>query len=59
MKINVVRLIRLMVGLMFCALGIVLMINANLGLSPWDVLHEGISKSIGITMGQASILISA
>lgn len=57
MKIKLQKFIRLMSGLIICALGIVLMINANLGLSPWDVLHEGISKTIGITMGQASIVI--
>ncbi len=26
-----------------------------MGLSPWDVLHQGISKTTGITIGQASI----
>lgn len=31
------------------------MINANLGLSPWDVLHQGISNNINITIGQANI----
>ncbi|HSQ89340.1 hypothetical protein [Romboutsia sp.] len=44
MKIKLLKLIRLISGFMFCALGIVLMINANLGLCPWDILHEGISK---------------
>ena len=46
-----------MIGFCFCAVGIVLMINAQLGLSPWDVLHQGISKITNITMGQASITI--
>ena len=30
-------------------------INANLGLSPWDVFHEGLSKTVAITMGMAII----
>ncbi|MGL5718742.1 MAG: YczE/YyaS/YitT family protein [Paraclostridium sp.] len=51
------KLIRLFIGLFVCAIGIVLTINANLGLAPWDVLHEGVSKNINITMGQASIVI--
>lgn len=53
------KLIRLFIGFFICAFGIVLMINASLGLSPWDVLHQGISKNIGITMGTASITIGA
>lgn len=32
-------------------------INADLGLSPWDVFHQGISRLTGITMGQASIFV--
>ena len=39
------------------AVGIVLTINANLGLAPWDIFHQGISKHIGISMGQVSISI--
>jgi uncharacterized membrane protein YczE len=31
------------------------MINANLGLSPWDVLHQGIANKMGITIGKATI----
>ncbi|HOC08549.1 MAG TPA: hypothetical protein PLE53_00305 [Bacillota bacterium] len=30
-------------------------INANIGLAPWDVFHQGLSKTFGITIGQASI----
>lgn len=37
------------------AIGIVMTINSNLGLSPWDVLHQGISKVSKISIGQASI----
>ena len=51
------RLIRLFIGLFLYAVGIVLTINANLGLSPWDVFHQGISHLSGITMGQASIVV--
>lgn len=51
------RLIRLFIGLFLYAVGIVLTINSNLGLSPWDVFHQGITYFIGITMGQASIAV--
>lgn len=53
------KLVRLFVGFFICALGIVLMINASLGLSPWDALHQGLSKNIGITMGTASVTVGA
>ena len=49
--------IRLFIGIFLYAVGIVFTINANLGLSPWDVFHQGISKLTGITMGQASIIV--
>ncbi|WP_242865727.1 hypothetical protein [Desulfosporosinus sp. HMP52] len=49
------RIIRLFLGLFLFAVGIVLTINANLGLAPWDVFHQGIVHLTGITMGQASI----
>lgn len=48
---------KLMLGFFLAALGIVFMINANLGLSPWDVLHQGITNVIPITIGQANIVV--
>jgi uncharacterized membrane protein YczE len=55
LKNGMLRGSRLFVGLFLYAVGIVMTINANLGLGPWDVFHQGLSKTIGITMGQASI----
>lgn len=49
------RFIRLIFGLFLHGLGIVMQIQANIGYAPWDVLHTGLSKTIGITIGQASI----
>lgn len=51
------RIAKLYLGLFLYALGIVMTINANLGLAPWEVFHQGLSKNIGITMGQASIYV--
>jgi uncharacterized membrane protein YczE len=51
------RVAKLFLGLFLYALGIVMTINANLGLAPWEVFHQGISKNTGITMGQASIFV--
>ena len=50
-------LFKLMGGFFLASLGIVFMINANLGLSPWDVLHQGITNVIPITIGQANIVV--
>ena len=55
LKKTFLRIARLFAGLFLYAVGIVLTINANLGLGPWDVFHQGLSQTLGITMGQASI----
>lgn len=57
MKQFILTLGRLFTGLFLYAVGIVFTINANLGLSPWDIFHQGVSKLSGITMGQASIVV--
>ena len=35
------------------------MLKANIGYGPWDVLSDGISKTVGITIGVASILVGS
>ena len=46
------------VSLFFNGFGIYLTIQANIGAAPWDVLNLGISKSLGILYGSASIAVS-
>ena len=53
------KFLKLVVGLFICSVGIVLTINCNLGLSPWDVFHQGLSNHIGITIGTASIIVGS
>ena len=57
MNKTIKRVAKLSLGLFLYAFGIVMTINANLGLAPWDVFHQGLSQNIGITMGQASIYV--
>lgn len=57
MKNEILKYIKLFLGFFVCSLGIVIIIRSNLGFSPWDVLHQGISKVGNITIGQASILV--
>ena len=51
------RLPRLLCGLVVCGVGIAMMVAANLGLAPWDVLHQGIAKRTGIAIGTVGILV--
>ena len=53
------RLPRLLVGLVLCGLAVALMVEADLGLGPWDVLHQGIAGRTGLSIGQAVILVGA
>ncbi|GAE35076.1 membrane protein [Halalkalibacter akibai JCM 9157] len=45
-----------LLGLMVMSLGIALMIRAELGGAPWDVLHLGLSFQLGLTVGTWSII---
>lgn len=47
------KIIRLMAGLFLYSLGIAFTVNAQLGLAPWDVFHQGLSNQLGISMGVA------
>jgi len=51
------RLPRLLVGLVLCGWGIASMVASELGLGPWDVLHQGLSVLIGLPIGTMGILV--
>lgn len=50
------RLPRLFVGLVLFGMGIACMVRAELGLAPWDVLHQGVSTRSGLAIGTVTIL---
>jgi uncharacterized membrane protein YczE len=50
------RVPRLILGLALFGFGIALMVLADLGLSPWEVLHQGISRTTGIPIGTVGII---
>lgn len=52
------RSISLVFGLFLFALGIVLLLESGLGLSPWDVLAQGISDKTPLSFGTANIVIA-
>lgn len=52
------RLPRLLIGLVLFGAGIALMVRSDLGLSPWDVLHQGVAGRTTLTIGTVSVLTS-
>jgi uncharacterized membrane protein YczE len=52
-----VRLVSLFFGLPLIAAAIDAQIESRLGLAPWDVLHQGISRHSVLTIGRASIVV--
>ena len=54
MKTTIIKLLRLFIGYFLYGLGIVLTINANQGLAPWSVFHQGLANQVGITIGVAT-----
>jgi uncharacterized membrane protein YczE len=51
------RYLGLVFGLFLCAAGIVGMLESRLGLSPWDVLHQGLAKHTTLTFGTANVVV--
>ena len=57
MKLLILRIINLLTGLFLFALGIVITIKANIGYTPWDVFHMGLSGKTGLSLGTISIIV--
>ena len=53
------RALQLYLGLFVSALGIVLTLRAELGTSPWDVLHAGLAGATGLSFGVVVQLVGA
>ncbi len=51
------RLVPLFAGLAATALGVVLSVQANIGLEPWSILNNGIEVTTGMSFGAASVLV--
>ena len=50
------RLGQLLPGLGCFGVGIALMVRADLGLSPWQVFHQGVARNVGLEIGTIVIL---
>jgi uncharacterized membrane protein YczE len=53
------RIGQLLVGLFLYGIAIALMVRAGIGVSPWDVLSQGVSKQTGLAFGLVTNLIGA
>lgn len=51
------RFLVYLIGLLVMSLGIVLLIMADIGATPWDVLHVGLYYQLGLTIGSWSIVV--
>jgi uncharacterized membrane protein YczE len=51
------RIVQCVVGLVVGGVGIALIIAADIGLAPWDVLHKGISRRTGIAVGTVIVIV--
>ena len=51
------RLAQLYAGLVLYGVSVTLMIQARLGLDPWDVFHQGLARHSGLAIGTWSILV--
>jgi uncharacterized membrane protein YczE len=52
------RLAGLVFGLFLCSVGVVCFLQSELGLPPWDVLHQGLAEQTGLSFGAANIVVS-
>jgi len=52
------RLVQLLIGLVLVGLALALVVEADLGLDPWNVFHQGVSERIDIGLGWVVILAS-
>lgn len=53
------RLIQLFAGLLLYGFSMALLVEAGLGLDPWDVLHQGIAERTGLSIGTVVIAVGA
>jgi uncharacterized membrane protein YczE len=51
------RLPMLVLGLVTFGTGIALMVEAGLGLGPWEALNQGLARQLGLEIGTVSILL--
>jgi len=51
------RLVQLFAGLVLYGFSMALLVRSDLGVIPWDVLHQGVSRQIGWSLGMVTIAV--
>lgn len=59
LSLTPLRLLRLVGGLWLYGATMALLVEAGLGLDPWDVFHEGVTHHVPLTFGQVVIVTGA
>ncbi len=53
------RLVQLYAGLILYGVSMALLVRASLGVMPWDVLHQGLARQVGWSLGAVTVLVGA
>jgi uncharacterized membrane protein YczE len=53
------RLVQLYAGLVLYGVSMALMVRSSLGVMPWDVLHQGLARQLGWSLGSVTIVVGA
>ena len=51
------RLTQLYLGLLLYGLSMAVLVQSSLGVMPWDVLHQGLARQLGGSLGQITIAV--
>jgi uncharacterized membrane protein YczE len=52
------RVVQLNLGLVLFGVSLAMLVKANLGLDPWDVLHQGLATVLGLPLGAVVVVVS-
>ncbi|MFF0990758.1 membrane protein YczE [Kocuria nitroreducens] len=52
------RFVQLFAGLVLYGITLGLLVRAELGVTPWDVLHQGLSRQFGVSIGTVIVVVS-
>jgi uncharacterized membrane protein YczE len=53
------RLAQLAGGLVLYGFSMALLVRSSLGVMPWDVLHQGMARRLGVSLGTTTVLVGA
>jgi uncharacterized membrane protein YczE len=53
------RLVQLYAGLLLYGASMALLVRSSLGVMPWDVLHQGLARQLGWTLGTVTVAVGA